>query len=214
MRSTALALAALSIAAVAACKDPNANTARATTSAPVTAAPTAPSPSASERLTINAATSTVGFTGAKVTMTHNGSFPTFTGTVDLDPARVENSRITVDVDTTSVTTDTERLTTHLKSADFFDVERFPRASFTSTSITAGGANGATHTVTGNLALHGVTRAISFPATVTVTPDGFAATAEFVINRREFGIVYAGMPDNLIRDDVAMHLSLRAPRAAH
>lgn len=213
MRSTALTLAALSIVAAAACKDPNANTARATTSAPVVAAPTAPAASASERLAINPATSTVGFTGAKVTGSHNGSFPTFTGTIDLDPARVENSRISVDVDTTSVTTDTERLTTHLKSADFFDVERFPRATFTSTAITEGGTGGATHTITGNLALHGVTRAVSFPARVTVTPGEVSATAEFVINRREFGIVYAGMPDNLIRDDVAMHLSLRAPRAA-
>ncbi len=213
MRSLAVTLAALSIAAVAACKDPNANTARATTSAAV-ASPTAPAASASERLTINAAASSVGFTGAKVTGSHNGSFPTFTGTIDLDPARVENSRITVDVDTTSVTTDTPRLTEHLKSPDFFNVAQFPRATFTSTAITAGGTGGATHTVTGNLALHGQTRAISFPANVTITPGEVAATAEFVINRREFGIVYAGMPDNLIRDDVAMHLSLHAPRAAH
>jgi polyisoprenoid-binding protein YceI len=212
MRSVAVTLAALSIVAVAACKDPNANTARATTSATV-ATQTAPAPSASERLTINPATSSVGFTGAKVTGQHLGNFPTFTGTIDLDPARVENSRITVDVDTTSVTTDTPRLTEHLKSPDFFNVAQFPRATFTSTAITAGGTGGATHTITGNLALHGQTRAISFPANVTVTPGEVAATAEFVINRREFGIVYAGMPDNLIRDDVAMHLSLRAPRAA-
>ncbi|TAK25906.1 MAG: YceI family protein [Myxococcaceae bacterium] len=212
MRSLSITLAALCIAGVAACKDPNANTARATTSA-VTAPAPAARVSATEHLTIDAAASSVGFTGAKVTGQHNGSFPTFTGTLDLDPARVENSRVAVDIDTTSVTTDTPRLTTHLKSADFFDVERFPRATFTSTAIAPGGANGATHTITGNLALHGVTRAISFPATVTVSPSEVTATAEFVINRREFGIVYAGMPDNLIRDDVAMHLRLRAPRAA-
>lgn len=212
MRTLSITLAALCIAGVAACKDPNASTARATTSAVTTPAPAAQA-SATEHLTIDAAASSIGFTGAKVTGQHNGSFPTFTGTLDLDPARIENSRVSVDIDTTSVTTDTPRLTTHLKSADFFDVERFPRATFTSTSITPGGANGATHTITGNLALHGVTRAISFPATVTVSPSEVSATAEFVINRREFGIVYAGMPDNLIRDDVAMHLRLRAPRAA-
>jgi len=212
MRSLSITLAALCIAGVAACKDPNASTARATTSAVTAPAPAAPV-SATEHLTIDAAASSIGFTGAKVTGQHNGSFPSFTGTLDLDPSRVENSRVAVDIDTTSVTTDTPRLTTHLKSADFFDVERFPRATFTSTAIAPGGANGATHTITGNLALHGVTRAISFPATVTVSPSEVTATAEFVINRREFGIVYAGMPDNLIRDDVAMHLRLRAPRAA-
>jgi polyisoprenoid-binding protein YceI len=212
MRSLSLTLAALSIAALAACKDPNANVARATSSAATAPAAAAPA-SATEHLTIDAAASSVGFTGAKVTGQHNGSFPTFTGTIDLDPAQVERSRVAVDIDTTSVTTDTPRLTTHLKSADFFDVERFPRATFTSTAITPGGANGATHTITGNLALHGVTRSISFPATVAVSPSEVTATAEFVINRREYGIVYAGMPDNLIRDDVAMHLRLRAPRAA-
>lgn len=211
MRSLSLTLVALSFLSAAACKDPNASVARATSSA-VTAAPTAPAASATEHLTLDAAASSVGFTGAKVTGQHNGSFPTFTGTIDLDPARVENSRITADIDTTSVTTDSPRLTEHLKSADFFDVARFPRATFTSTAIAAGGAHGATHTVTGTFALHGVTRSISFPATVAVSPTEVTATAEFVINRREYGIVYAGMPDNLIRDDVAMHLRLRAPRA--
>jgi polyisoprenoid-binding protein YceI len=211
MRLFPASLLALSLASAAACKDPNAGVARAATGAAT--APAAPAPaSASEHLTIDAASSTVGFTGAKVTGSHNGSFPAFTGTIDLDPARVERSRIAVDVDTTSVTTDTERLTTHLRSPDFFDVARYPHATFTSTDIATGGANGATHTITGNLALHGVTRAITFPATVTVTPAEVTATAEFVINRREFGIVYAGMPDNLIRDEVAMHLRVRAPRA--
>jgi polyisoprenoid-binding protein YceI len=211
MRSLPVTLLALALAGAAACKDPNANVARATSSAATS--PSAPAAaSASEHLAINPASSTVGFTGAKVTGSHNGSFPTFTGSVDLDPARVENSRVSVDIDTTSITTDTPRLTEHLKSADFFDVARHPRATFTSTAITAGGANGATHTITGNLALHGVTRAITFPATVTVTPAEVAATAEFVINRRDYGIVYAGMPDNLIRDDVALHLNVHAPRA--
>jgi polyisoprenoid-binding protein YceI len=211
MRSLSLTLAAICIAGVAACKDPNANVARATSSAAT--APAAAPASATEHLTIDAAASSVGFTGAKVTGQHNGSFPAFTGAIDLDPAHLEGSRVAVDIDTTSVTTDTPRLTTHLRSADFFDVARFPRATFTSTAITPGGAGGATHTITGNLALHGVTRSISFPATVTVSPSEVSATAEFVINRREYGIVYAGMPDNLIRDDVAMHLRLRAPRAA-
>ena len=210
MRSLSLTLVALSFVSGAACKDPNANVARATSSAATTPAPAAAA-SATERLTLDPATSTVGFTGAKVTGQHNGSFPAFTGTIELDPARVENSRITADIDTTSVTTDTPRLTEHLKSADFFDVARFPRATFTSTAIAPGGANGATHTITGNLALRGVTRSISFPATVRLTPTEVSATAEFVINRREYGIVYAGMPDNLIRDDVAMHLTLRAVR---
>lgn len=212
MRSLHATLFALGLAGLPACKDPNANVARAATSAATAPAP-GPNAAASEHLAIATAGSSVGFTGAKVTGSHNGTFGAFSGTIDLDAARVENSRVSVDVDTTSISTDTPRLTEHLKSADFFDVARFPHATFTSTAIAPGGAGG-THTVTGNLSLHGQVRSVSFPATITVTPGEVSATAEFVINRREYGIVYAGMPDNLIRDDVALHLALRAPRAAH
>lgn len=210
MRLLIASTVTLAMVALGACKNPNANVAPAATSAATTPAPV-PAASASEHLALDAAASRVGFTGAKVTGSHEGSFSGVTGAIDLDPARVEQSRVSVTVDTTTVTTDTERLTGHLKSPDFFDVARFPQATFVSTQIVPGGAQGATHTITGNLSLHGVTRAVTFPATVTVSPASVSATAEFSINRRDFGIVYAGMPDNLIRDEVAMHLRLVAPR---
>jgi polyisoprenoid-binding protein YceI len=166
-----------------------------------------------ERVVFAPPTSTIAFTGAKVTGTHSGSFGTFTGTLDLNAAHPEQSRMRVEIDMASVTTDTERLTGHLKSPDFFDVAQFARSTFTSTTIAVGGANGATHTITGNFELHGQTRAVTFPATVNVSDTEVTARAEFVINRRDFGIVYAGMPDNLIRDEVNIRLNLRAPRGA-
>jgi polyisoprenoid-binding protein YceI len=156
----------------------------------------------------------VQFVGSKVTRSHDGQFNQFTGTIDLAPERLEASRVHIDIDMDSVTTDTERLTQHLKSSDLFDVARFPRATFESTEIRAAGTGGATHTITGNLTLHGQTRAITFPATIAVTPTEVTATSEFAINRRDFGIVYPGMPDDLIRDNVVIRLNVRAPRAAH
>jgi len=99
----------------------------------------------------------------------------------------------------------------LKSPDFFDVEKFPKAKFVSTAIKAGGDNGATHTVTGNLELHGVTKAITFPAQIKVDPDAVSVVAEFSINRKDFSIVYPGMPDDLIKDDVLLKLSLHAKK---
>ncbi|MFO0648783.1 MAG: YceI family protein [Polyangiales bacterium] len=78
----------------------------------------------------------------------------------------------------------------------------------------GGSNGATHTVTGTLSLHGQSRSITFPATIAVGASEVTARSEFVINRRDFGLVYPGMPDNLIRDEVTIRFDLRAPRAAH
>jgi len=66
-------------------------------------------------------------------------------------------------------------------------------------------------ISGDLTLHGVTRQISFPATASATETEVSATAEFSINRQDFGIAYPGMPDDLIRDLVVIKLSLALPR---
>jgi polyisoprenoid-binding protein YceI len=94
----------------------------------------------------------------------------------------------------------------LKTKDFFEVERFPTSHFVATSfqpITQGG----THTVTGDLELHGVKKQISFPATITVQGNSASGKAEFKINRKDFGIEYRGMADDLIKDDVLLKLDL-------
>jgi polyisoprenoid-binding protein YceI len=206
-----LAAVALPLALLA-CKDPNAHVPRARAAAPAAAtAPPATRAANAERLTFGPPQSRVGFTGAKVTGTHQGTFTAFQGTVDLNPDDLTLSRVAVTIEMASVQADDPRLTNHLKSPDFFDIAAHPRATFTSTAVRAGGPAGATHTLTGELSLHGVTRAITFPATVAVAPTELTARAEFTINRRDFGITYPGMPDNLIRDDVALRLELRAAR---
>jgi len=165
-----------------------------------------------ESIAINAQESKVAFVGAKVTGKHDGSFGKFTGKIDLSDGKVEGSLVSVEIDTTSLTSDDEKLTGHLKSPDFFDVAKFATATFVSTGIKAGGDNGATHTVTGNLTLHGVQKSITFPAKIDVGAEAVTASAEFAINRKDFGIVYKGMPDNLIKDDVTIKLNVKAPRA--
>ncbi len=124
--------------------------------------------------------------------------------VDGDP---ERSSVEVEIDTTSLWSDNERLTGHLKSADFFEVETYPTASFVSTAIAANEEGG--YTMTGNLDLHGVTKQVSFPATIEVGVEEVRAKAEFAIKRFDFGIVYPGKPDDLIRDDVLIKLDLVA-----
>lgn len=195
--------------ALAACEDPAAETTAAEVSEPATEA--APAPSSTEHLTLDAARSTLGFTGAKVTASHDGRFNQIAGTIDLDPQSLSASRVEVTVQMSSMTIEPERLRGHLLTADFFDVERFPTSTFTSTRIEEG-AEGASHTVTGNLTLHGVTRAITFPADIQVGPSEVRARAEFSINRRDFEIVYPGMPDDLIRDNVVIRFDVRAPRS--
>ncbi|MFK7998724.1 MAG: YceI family protein [Polyangiales bacterium] len=154
--------------------------------------------------------SSVGFVGSKVTGSHEGGFGEFAGTIEFNPADATASQIEVTIQTASLFADDERLTGHLKDEDFFNVEAIPTATFRSTSIALGGEGG-THTITGALNLHGQENTISFPANVTVTDGAVAATAEFSINRSEFGMSYPGMEDNLIRERVVIKLELNAPR---
>lgn len=150
--------------------------------------------------------STVGFIGSKITGSHEGGFKGFGGEISLidnDPTR---SSVRLQIDTTTLWADDDRLTGHLKSPDFFDVETFPEATFTSTSIVP--ADGG-FTVTGNLDLHGIRKSITFPAQIEAGPDEVTAKAEFSIKRFDFGIVYPGKPDDLIRDEVVVKFDVVA-----
>ena len=179
-------------------------------SAPASTATTAPVAANKESLALSPE-SKVGFVGAKITASHDGAFTQFTGSIDLVDGKPEGSAVNIEIDMNSLVIEPAKLAGHLKTADFFDVEKFPKTTFASTGVSPGGAGGATHTVTGNLTLHGVTKAISFPATIAVSQLGVDATADFVINRKDFGVVYPGMPDDLIKDDVVIKLALKAPR---
>jgi len=217
MKLTQLARSAFSasllLVALAGCEDPTKDKPKATVSSDTSAQTQAALPTGAgvETLAVDAATSTLGFVGSKVTGKHEGKFEKISGSITLASGKAEGGRVSFEVDVASVKTDQEKLDGHLKSPDFFDVAKFPKATFTSTQIKLGGEGGATHTVVGELDLHGVKKTISFPATITVGADVASGVAEFVINRKDFGIVYPGKQDDLIRDDVLLKLSLKAPR---
>ena len=209
---TGIALLALAASATA-CANPAADAARAVTSE-ATARPGPPAAGAAEeKLTVTGENSRIEFVGSKVTGSEGGRFDKFSGAVYLADASPENSRVEIVIDMNSVATDSNGLAEHLKNADFFDAPKFPHATFVSTEIKPGGEKGATHIVTGNLDLHGVTKAITFPATIKVDASAASLDAEFAINRKDFGITYAGRADDLIRDEVLIKLRVRAPRAA-
>jgi len=214
-----LAFSVLSLALfLSACEDPAANKPKANvanasnTTTTNTGANTATAPGKTETLALSPDNSKVEFTASKVTMSHPGGFKQFSGTITLVGEKAENSKVTVDIDLSSVYTNEDKLTEHLKTPDFFDVAKYPKANFTSTSIVPDTAKGAdNYTVTGDLDLHGQKKSITFPATIKVTPDDVSVNAEFSINRKDFGIVYPGMANDLIRDDVVMKLTLKSPR---
>jgi len=155
--------------------------------------------------------STLEFVGAKVSAKHEGSFKAFRGTIGLVDSDPSKSTVNAEIDIASLAIEPAKLAGHLKSPDFFDAEKFPKGKFVSTAIKAGGENGASHTVSGNLELHGVSKGITFPAKIKVEPGQVSVDAEFAINRKDFSIVYPGMPDDLIKDDVLIKLSLHAKK---
>jgi len=209
-RLTVMLFVLVALLMTCACSDPAANKPKATVG---NAAPdSGPAKTGGEILTISPDNSKVEFVAAKVTRSHSGSFKQFSGTVDLINNNVEQSIVSINIETGSVVTDDDQLTAHLKTPDFFDVTKYPKAFFVSTKIEpATTTQGATHTVTGNFDLHGVKKAISFPATIQLAADSVSVNAEFSINRKDFGIVYAGKADDLIRDGVVIKLTLKVPR---
>jgi polyisoprenoid-binding protein YceI len=170
-----------------------------------------------ETLSVSADSSKIGFVGAKVTAQHVGHFGDFGGTISLVADTVEKSRVEFNVKVASLSVDggPDSLVGHLKSPDFFDVAKYPSARFVSTAIRAGSdVAGANYTVTGNLEIRGTTKSVTFPATITMGPDTVQVKTEFGINRKDFGIVYPGMKDDLIKDNVLIRVDLLAPRAKH
>jgi polyisoprenoid-binding protein YceI len=174
------------------------------------AAPDAKGGAKTAGVPVDAAASTVAFVGAKITDDHEGKFTEFSGDAVVENDVVKS--ISLEVKTTSVEVEPQKLEDHLRSADFFDVEKHPIATFRSTSITPKAEGDATHVVEGTLDLHGVQKTISFPAKITVAGGGATGTAQFTINRKDFGIVYAGMPDDLIKDDVLLKIDLKFAKA--
>jgi polyisoprenoid-binding protein YceI len=169
-----------------------------------------PAAALAETLAFRAPASKVEFTGKKVVGKHDGGFNQFTGKIDLGPgAKIEGGKVSVEIDMASVYTDTDKLTAHLRSPDFFDVAKYPKARFVSNRIAK---KGDVYEITGELDFHGVKKTLTFPARIAVTPAAVSADAEFQFNRKDFGVTYPGMPDNLISDMVTMRLAVQAPRS--
>ena len=136
-----------------------------------------------------------------------GRFQAFTGSMQVDPASETLRSISVKIDTTSLIAEgfdrAPDLTNHLKSPDFFDVREYPTAEFKSTKIEPG-QDGKSVQVTGMLLLHGVTKEITFPATVKIQNDALTMLSQFTIDRSEFGMTFG--PDR-VENDVAMTIAV-------
>lgn len=203
--SPILAATAL-LVAISACSDPAANKPDAVVQEPQSEGRVAAPAGADTKTLELSPESEIGFIGSKVTGSHDGGFKKFQGQVTLVNGNPAGSKIEMTIDANSLWADDDKLTEHLKSADFFDVATYPEASFVSTEIASDPEGD--FLVTGNLTLHGVTKQITFPARIEVLNEGVKAGAEFTIKRSDFGIVYPGKPDDLIREEVVIKLDIK------
>lgn len=207
------ALLTILLVPLAGCPDPARDKTRATVAPPTrsTAAALGDLPPLANATTysFSGEGSSIAFTGAKVTGKHEGGFKAFKGALEVVENDLTRSRVRVDLEMGSAFSDSEKLTGHLKSPDFFGVEQFPVTRFVSTRLEK--RDGARYDVTGDLTLHGVTKSITFPADITVSGTTVDVAAEFALNRKDFGIVYPGRPDDLIADAVLLKLAVRGTR---
>jgi polyisoprenoid-binding protein YceI len=123
-----------------------------------------------------------------------GEFDKVSGTVNFDPANPAASTIEASIDVASVSTRDEQRDAHLKSADFFDVEKFPAITFKSKKVTAAGED--SFTVAGDLTIHGVTKEVELHVEELTEeakdPWGNSrrgATARARIHRKDFGMIF-------------------------
>ena len=147
---------------------------------------------------------------------HFGSIKFENGEVTINENKLESGKFVVALNTlaNSDIKDAEesaKLNGHLKSADFFDVEKFPTAEFTITAVKPNSDKLWNSTITGNLTVKGKTNAISFPAKVGVS-KGVASivTDKFSFDRQKFDVAYkSSMADVLVKDDIDMKVKVTA-----
>jgi polyisoprenoid-binding protein YceI len=148
----------------------------------------------------------VTFVGSKKEGKHNGGFKKLTGTAKLTGTDPTTAKIEVTIDTNSMYTDTPKLTEHLKSSDFFDVKTNPTAKFVSKKVEELPGHPGIYKVSGDLTLNGKTRAISFPAAISLKGGVFHLNSEFKIKRHDFGISYG---KGKVHDVVALKVAVDA-----
>jgi polyisoprenoid-binding protein YceI len=149
-----------------------------------------------------------------------GHFPKVSGSLTLDELDSAKSRVEASIDASSIETRDPQRDAHLKSADFFDAEKFPTLSFKSTAVQP--AKDGELSVEGDLTIHGVTRKATFtvegPTPAAKDPWGntrLAVSATTKINRKDFGLTWNAALETggiLVGDEVTITLDVQFIKA--
>lgn len=143
-----------------------------------------------------------------------GMFGAKSGSLTIDPKSPAAAKVSIEFSTAELTVTSAQFGTHLKGADFFDVSKFPTATFVSTGVQASGSSAK---ISGNLTVHGVTKPVTLDAKLMgaganpmskATTVGFTATA--TVKRSDFGL---GMATPVVGDDVTLHITAAFEKTA-
>jgi polyisoprenoid-binding protein YceI len=171
---------------------------------------------------VDAAKSTFKWTGKKVTGQHWGNINFSAGQVTTDGNNILGGTFTVDMGSISVkdlepAKGGDKLLGHIKSDDFFGVDKFATSTLTIKKATSKGGNN--YDVVADLTIKGTTAEITFPATITKDATSLTAQASFKVNRTKYGIKYGSgsffdnLGDKAISDDFDVEVNIAAMAAA-
>jgi len=174
---------------------------------------------AADTYNVDASHSDVGFSIRHLVTQVRGKFDDYKGTIQLDPAKMENSSVDFAIKAASINTGNADRDKHLRGADFFDVEKFPEITFKSKSVKATGKD--QYAVTGTFTMHGVSKEITLPVTFGGTAKdpwggqraGFST--ETTLNRKDYGIEWNKALDTggaLLGEDVKVTIDLESVKA--
>jgi polyisoprenoid-binding protein YceI len=175
-----------------------------------------PAASANETYKFDPSGSTIGFTVHQFLGTTHGKFTRFSGKIDIDRAHPENSSVTAQIDVRSIDTQIKKRDDHLRSPEFFNVEKFPQMTFRSRSIKRTGPQSGD--ILGDLTMHGVTRPVTLHVKLLTRVNETSRTRWAVttepIARRDFNLMFASAAEAVsgISQTVAINIEIEAKRA--
>ena len=169
---------------------------------------------ATETINLDPSHTRVGFSIRHFFTPVRGEFKNVQGTIALDQADLNASKVQVEIETASINTNNEKRDNHLRSADFFDAEKNPKITFVSKSIAVKDNKG---TMTGDLTMHGVTKPVTLAVEVggigkmgPGTIAGFTASGK--IDRKDYGLTWNKTLDQggtMLGDDVTLEITVEA-----
>ncbi len=174
---------------------------------------------ANETFKFDISHSTIGFRVHQFLGTTTGKFSRFSGNIDIDRAHPEHSSVSARIQVSSIDTGIKKRDDHLRSAEFFNVTKYPEITFKSRSVKQTGPQGGD--VLGDLIMHGVTKPITLHVKL-LTPMRDEASVQRSrwevttdsLKRRDFGLMFGSATEAVsgIGQEVAIRIEIEAVRS--